>query len=88
MKLIQVADEGSQSQLAHVIIQGVPTDGVIDRVADFTIMGQELFARVAAAKTLLKKNFWKPASSHELMTRRPFTWMAAWTWTCLLLTRP
>ena len=48
LRLIQVADEGSQSQLAHVIIQGVPADGTIDTATDITIMGQELLARVAA----------------------------------------
>ena len=39
MRLIQVVDEGSQSQLAHVIVQGVPADGVIDTDSDITIMG-------------------------------------------------
>ena len=36
---IRVTDEGSQSRLAHVNIQGVPADGVIDTGADITIMG-------------------------------------------------
>ena len=41
MRLIQVADEGSQPQLAHVMVQGVPADGKIDTGADITFMGQE-----------------------------------------------
>ena len=52
-------DEGSQSQLARVIVQGVPADGVIDTGADITIMGQDLFAKVVAAARLHKKNFRK-----------------------------
>ena len=57
---IQVTDEGNQSQLAHMIVQGVPADGMIDIGADITIMGQDLFAKVAAAARLHKKNFRKP----------------------------
>ena len=60
VRLIRVTDEGSQSQLARVIVQGVPADGVIDTGAGITIMGQDLFAKVAAAARLCKKNFRKP----------------------------
>ena len=72
VRLIQVADEGSQSQLAHVIIQGVPADGVIDTGADITIMGQELFARVAAAARLRKKDFRKPDKVPRTYDRKTF----------------
>ena len=72
VRLIQVADEGSQSQLAHVIVQGVPADGVIDTGADITIMGQELFARVAAAARLPKKNLWKPDKVSRTYDRKTF----------------
>ena len=44
-----MTDEGSRSQLACVIVQGVPADGVIDTGADITIMGRDLIAKVAAA---------------------------------------
>lgn len=60
VKLVQVADEGSRSQLAHVIVQGVPADGMVDTGADITVTDQELFARVAAAVRLPKTNFQKP----------------------------
>ena len=59
VRLIRVTVEGSQSQPACVIVQGVPADGVIDRGVDITIMGQDLFAKVAAAARLRKKNFSK-----------------------------
>ena len=57
---IQVTDEDSQSQLAHVIVQGVPADGVIDTGVDITIIGRDLFTKVAAATRLSEKNFRKP----------------------------
>ena len=59
VRQIQLVDGGSQSQLVHVIINGVPADGVINMGADITIAGQELFARVATVARL-QKNFRKP----------------------------
>ena len=60
VRQIRVTDQGSKSQHVRVIVHGVPADGVIDTGADITIMGQELFARVAAAARLRKKNFRRP----------------------------
>ena len=42
-----------------MIVQGVPADGVIDTGTDITIMGWDLFAKVAAAAGLRKKKFRK-----------------------------
>ena len=67
-----MTDQGSQSQHARVIVQGVPADGVIDTGADITIMGQELFARVAAAARLRKKNFRKPDKVPRTYDRKTF----------------
>ena len=72
VRLVRVADEGSQSQLARVIVQGVPADGAIDTGADITITGQELFARVAAAGRLRKKNFQKPDKVPWTYDRKTF----------------
>ena len=72
VRLIQMADESSQSQLADVIIQGVPADGVINTGADITIMGQELFARVTAAAKLRKKNFQKPDKVPQTYDQRTY----------------
>ena len=60
VKQIVVTDKGSKAQHARVSVQGVPTTEVIDTGADITIMGGELFARVAAAAHLCKKVFRKP----------------------------
>ena len=56
---ITVTDGGSKSQLARVDIQGVPADGVVDTGAEITIIGRELFARVASVAHLRKKDFRK-----------------------------
>ncbi len=50
-----VHDQGSVVQL-----QGVQAVGVIDSGSDITIMGAELFARVALAARLRKRDFKKP----------------------------
>ena len=54
-----VLDEGSRSQFAHVLVQGVPAEGIVDTGADITIIGRDLFARVAAAARLHKRDFRK-----------------------------
>ena len=72
VRQIRVMDQGSQSQHARVIVQGVPSDGVIDTGADITIIGQELFARVAAAARLRKKNFRKPNKVPRTYDRKTF----------------
>ena len=56
---LQVTDEDTWSQLAHVIVQGVPADGMIDKGVDITIMGLDLFTKVDAAARLHKKTFQK-----------------------------
>ena len=45
---------------AMVNVQGVPIDGVVDGGADISIMGGEMFKRVAAVSKLRKKDF-KPS---------------------------
>ena len=60
VKQICVVDSGSCPQLARVDIHGVPADGIVDTAADITIMGGKLFALVASAARLKKKDFRKP----------------------------
>ena len=72
VKQIVVADKGSKAQHARVSVQGVPANGVIDTGADITIMGGELFARVAAAARLRKKDFRKPDKTPRTYVREPF----------------
>ena len=54
VSLVRVQDEGSKSQTVLIEIAGVPAHGVIDMGADITIMGPELFKRVATVARLKK----------------------------------
>ena len=54
---VRVKDKGSKPQYVNVQVQGVPTSGIIDTGADITIMGGELFKKVAAAARLKKRDF-------------------------------
>jgi len=56
--MVRVCDQGSRPQHVNIEIQGVSTSGVIDTGADITIMGGELFKKVAKAAKL-KKDFKK-----------------------------
>lgn len=52
VRIVRVMDRGSLSQCARLQVQGVPMFGIIDSWADITIMGGELFKKVAAAARL------------------------------------
>ena len=58
--LVRVDDKGSSPQCARVLIQGVPVDGIVDSGAEITIMGAELFKKVASICRLRKRDFKKP----------------------------
>ena len=55
--IVRVEDHGSKPRHAHVQVEGVPAEGVIDSGADITIIGGDLFRRVAAVARQKKKNF-------------------------------
>ena len=58
--MVLVADKGGRTQRAKVLVQGVPTDGVVDTGAEITIIGGDLFRKVAAANRLKKNEFKSP----------------------------
>lgn len=60
IRLVRVDDKGSSPQCARVLVQGVPADGIVDSGAEITIMGPELFKKVASVCRLRKKEFKKP----------------------------
>ena len=60
VRQVRIQDQGSKPQKAEVVVGGVPMSGVIDTAADVTIMGGEMFKKVAAVAKLRKKDF-KPA---------------------------
>ena len=56
VSVLRVNDKGSKPQFADVLIQGVPTTDIIDIGANITIIGGELFQKVAAA-VRMKRDF-------------------------------
>ena len=71
VKSIRIADEGSKARCARVLVQGVPAYGIIDTAADITIIGGNLFQKVASVARL-KKNL-KPADKvPRNYDQRPF----------------
>ena len=73
IRQISISDNGSKPRHAKVDVQGVPARGVIDSGADITIIGGDLFKRVAAVANLKKKYFKKPDKVPRTYDQRPFT---------------
>ena len=69
---VRVEDRGSKPRLAPVQVQGVPAQGFIDTGADISIIGAELFKKVAAAARLKKKEFKDPDKVPHSYDQRPF----------------
>jgi len=57
IRLVRLEDKSSHPKCARVGIQGVPAYGIVDTGADITVIGGELFKKVAAVVRLRKKNF-------------------------------
>ena len=70
---VRISDTGSHPHHASVQLEGVPTQGVIDTGADITIVGGDLFRRVAAAACLRKSQLKKPDKVPKGYDRRPFS---------------
>jgi len=60
VSLVRIQDCGSRLRKVQVDVAGVPVEGLVDTGADITIMGPDLFKKVAAVAGLKKKHF-KPA---------------------------
>ena len=72
VRAIRVQDKGSKPHCARVLVQGVPAFGIVDTAADITIIGGNLFRKVASMARL-KKNL-KPADKiPRAYDQRPFT---------------
>ena len=72
VRQVQISDKGSESQCVRVLIQGVPSVGLVDTAADITIIGGDLFKKVASVARLKKRDF-KPADKTPCTyDQRPF----------------
>ena len=73
IKTVRIQDKGSKPREVLVDVPGVPVTGVIDSGADITIMGAELFKRVALVGRLKKSAFKKPDKTPYTYDHQPFS---------------
>jgi len=73
VNLVRIADKGSCSHCVTVEVQGVPVDGVIDTGADITIMGGEVFKKIAAVAKLRKSHLKKADKTSHNYDQTPFS---------------
>ena len=59
IRQVRISYNGSRQQYVPVQLQGVPTSGAVDSSADITIVGGELFRRVAAVAKLRRSQLKK-----------------------------
>ena len=72
VRRVRVNDKGSCPQLAGVEIQGVPAQGITDSGADISIMGGELFKRIAAVARLKRRDFKRADKVPCTYDQKPF----------------
>ena len=65
-------DQGSHPQPAKVVIGGVPVEGVVDSGSDITILGGEMFKRVATVAKLHKEDFKPPDKRPRTYNQQAF----------------
>jgi hypothetical protein len=73
VKTVRVNDTGSTLQCAKILVQGVPASAIIDSAADITIMGSDLFKKVASVCRLRKRDFKSPDTTPRTYDQKPFT---------------
>ena len=64
---VRIQDHGSQPQCAQVLVGGVAMKGVVDSGSDITILGGEMFKKVASVARLHKKEFHPPDKTPGIM---------------------
>jgi len=73
VNLVQIQDKGSSAKGVVVQVQGVPAVGVVDSGSDITIMGAELFAKVAVTARLHKRDLKKADRIPRTYDHRTFS---------------
>ena len=73
VRRVRVHDKGSMSQCVKVQLQGVPVYGIIDSGADISIIGGDLFRKVASVARLKKRDFKKADKVPRTYDQKPFT---------------
>ena len=70
---MKIKDKGSDPKCVTVLLHGVPSVGLVDTGADITIIGGELFKRVAALAKLKKRHFKRVDKTPKTYDQRSFT---------------
>ena len=73
IKAIRVQDKASKPRCACLLVQGVPAYVIIDTAADITIIGRNLFHKVASVAHLKKKNLEPADKIPRAYDQRPFS---------------
>lgn len=72
VRQVRVHDKGSASHCVKVQLQGVPVYGIIDSGADISIIGGDLFRKVASVAHLKKRDFKKADKVPKTYDQKPF----------------
>ena len=72
IRQVRVHDSGSKPHCATVNVQRVPMSGIVDSGADISIMGGEMFKRVAVVAKLRKRDFKPPDKTPRNYDQQPF----------------
>ena len=78
--LVRITDKGSRSHCVAIEVHGVPVDDVIDTGADISIIGGEVFRKIAAVAKLRKSQLKKQIRLLTTMIKPHSHYMAGWTW--------
>ena len=70
---VRIDDRRSRHCYAEVQLEGVPARGIVDSGSDITILGGDLFRKVAAVARLRKSQFKKPDKVPRNYDRRVFS---------------
>lgn len=72
VRQVRISDKGSESQCVRVLVQGVPAVGIVDTAADITIIGGDLFRKVASVARLKKRDFRPVDKTPRTYDQKPF----------------
>ena len=71
-RLVSVQDKGSRPKYARVTVEGESCLGIIDTGSDITIIGGDLFKKIAALARLKKRDFKQSDKSPVAYNQQPF----------------
>ena len=73
VQMVTITEQESKTHRAQVMVQGVPAKDVIDTGAEITIVGGELFQKVASTNHLMKRDFKPPDKTPRTYNQQVFS---------------